>query len=162
MPNPMLDLSLLRNGSFTALLLAGALLSAAAWAGMTYESLWLQSVLGLSPIKAGLVVLPCSLAAFAVSGSIGRIMHKTSPRLLIGSGLLVIAAGALAQAVLRADSGWAVVIPGLALVGIGATRRWRRCRPPRWRPCRTRGRAWPGSGQHLPAAGLRVRHRGAR
>ncbi len=119
-PNPMLDLSLLRNGSFTALLVAGALLSAAAWAGMAYESLWLQSVLGLSPIKAGLVVLPCSLAAFAVSGSIGRIMHRTSPRLLIGSGLLVIAAGALAQAVIRAGSGWAVVIPGLALVGIGA------------------------------------------
>ena len=119
-PNPMLDLSLLRNGSFTALLVAGALLSAAAWAGMAYESLWLQSVLGLSPIKAGLVVLPCSLAAFAVSGSIGRIMHRTSPRLLIGSGLLVIAAGALAQAVIRVGSGWAVVIPGLALVGIGA------------------------------------------
>ncbi|HMD91430.1 MAG TPA: MFS transporter [Trebonia sp.] len=119
-PNPMLDLSLLRNGSFTALLVIGALLSAAAWAGMTYESLWLQSVLGLSPIKAGLVVLPCSLAAFAVSGSIGRILHKTSPRLLIGCGMLLIAAGALAQAVIRADSGWAVVIPGLALVGIGA------------------------------------------
>ena len=118
--NPMLDLSLLRNGSFSALLAAGALLSAAAWAGMTYESLWLQSVLGLSPIQAGLVVLPCSLAAFVVSGSIGRILHKTSPRLLIGTGLLVIAAGALAQAVIRADSGWAVVIPGLVLVGIGA------------------------------------------
>jgi EmrB/QacA subfamily drug resistance transporter len=119
-PNPMLDLSLLRNGSFTALLITGALLSAAAWAGMTYESLWLQSVLGLSPIKAGLVVLPCSLAAFAVSGSIGRILHRASPRLLIGCGMLLIAAGALAQAVIREDSGWAVVIPGLVLVGIGA------------------------------------------
>jgi EmrB/QacA subfamily drug resistance transporter len=119
-PNPMLDLSLLRNGSFTAILIAGALLSAAAWAGMAYESLWLQSVLGLSPIRAGLVVLPCSLAAFVVSGLIGRVLHTASPRLLIGTGLLVIAAGALAQAVIRADSGWAVVIPGLALVGIGA------------------------------------------
>jgi EmrB/QacA subfamily drug resistance transporter len=119
-PNPMLDLSLLRNGSFTALLVVGALLSAAAWAGMAYESLWLQSVLGLSPIKAGLVVLPCSLAAFAVSGSIGRILHRASPRLLIGCGMLLIAAGALAQAVIREGSGWAVVIPGLVLVGIGA------------------------------------------
>jgi len=118
--NPMLDLALLRNGSFTAILVAGALLSAAAWAGMAYESLWLQSVLALSPIQAGLVVLPCSLAAFAVSGSIGRILHRTSPRMLIGCGLLVIAAGALAQGVIRAGSGWAVVIPGLALVGIGA------------------------------------------
>jgi EmrB/QacA subfamily drug resistance transporter len=118
--NPMLDLSLLRNGSFTAILVAGALFSAAAWAGMTYESLWLQSVLGLSPIGAGLVVLPCSLAAFVVSASIGRILHTASPRLLVGTGLLIVAAGALAQAVIRAGSGWAVVIPGLALVGAGA------------------------------------------
>ena len=57
---PMLDLRLLRNPTFTAMLLAGALLSAAAWAGMTYQSLWLQSVLGLSAIQAGLVVLPCA------------------------------------------------------------------------------------------------------
>jgi EmrB/QacA subfamily drug resistance transporter len=118
--NPMLDLSLLRNASFTAILVAGALLSAAAWAAMTYESLWLQSVLSLSAIQAGLVMLPCSLAAFVVSGSIGRILHSASPRLLIGAGLLVIAAGALAQAVIRTGSGWAVVMPGLALVGVGA------------------------------------------
>ncbi len=51
---PMLELRLLRNPLFTAMLLAGGLLSAAAWAGLTYESLWLQSVLGLSPVKAGL------------------------------------------------------------------------------------------------------------
>jgi EmrB/QacA subfamily drug resistance transporter len=118
--SPMLDLSLLRNSSFTALLVAGALFSAAAWAGLTYESLWLQSVLGLSPVGAGLVVLPGSLAAFAVSGSIGRVLHTASPRLLIGAGLLIIAAGAVAQAVIRAGSGWAVVLPGLALIGVGA------------------------------------------
>jgi hypothetical protein len=75
----MLDLSLLRNSTFTGLLVAGALLSAAAWAAMAYESLWLQSVLGLTAIGAGLVVLPCSLAAFAVSAAIGRILHTASP-----------------------------------------------------------------------------------
>jgi predicted MFS family arabinose efflux permease len=117
---PMLDLALLRNAPFTTLLVAGALLSAAAWASMTYESLWLQSVLGLTAISAGLVLLPASLAAFSVSAAIGRVLHTASPRLLIGSGLLVIAAGALAQGVIRAGSGWWVVMPGLFLVGIGA------------------------------------------
>ena len=117
---PMLDLRLLRNPVFTAMLLAGALLSAAAWAGMTYQSLWLQSVLGLSAVKAGLVVLPCAASAFLVSGQVGRFLHRTSPRWMVGTGLLVIAAGALAQAVLRENSGWPVVIPGLVLVGIGA------------------------------------------
>jgi predicted MFS family arabinose efflux permease len=116
----MLDLSLLRNRSFTALLIAGALLSAAAWTPMTYLSLWLQSVLGLSPIQAGLVVLPCSAAAFAASAAIGRVLYRASPHLLIGTGLLIIAAGAFAQAVIGTGSGWIVVVPGLALVGVGA------------------------------------------
>ena len=120
---PMLDLRLLRNPVFTAMLLAGALLSAAAWAGMTYQSLWLQSVLGLSAIKAGLVVLPCAASAFLVSGQVGRFLHRTSPRWMVGTGLLVrasIGASQLAQAVLRENSSWPVVIPGLVLVGIGA------------------------------------------
>jgi EmrB/QacA subfamily drug resistance transporter len=117
---PMLDLKLLRNPTFTAMLVAGALLSAAAWAGMTYQSLWFQSVLGLSAIKAGLVVLPCAASAFLVSGQVGRFLHKTSPRWMVGLGLAVIAIGALAQAVLRGNSSWPVVIPGLVLVGVGA------------------------------------------
>jgi len=118
--DPMLDLSLLRNRSFTAMLIAGALLSAAAWSPMSYLSLWLQTVLGLSPIQAGLVVLPCSLAAFVTSGAIGRVLHTASPRLLVGTGLLVIAIGAFAQALIGPGSGWAIVIPGLVLVGLGA------------------------------------------
>ena len=118
--HPMLDLSLLKNSSFAAMLIAGALLSAAAWAGMAYESLWLQSVLGRSAIEAGLIFLPCAFAAFATSAVVGKIMHRAQPRLFIGFGLLVIAAGALAQALIGTGSGWAVVIPGLVLVGIGA------------------------------------------
>jgi EmrB/QacA subfamily drug resistance transporter len=117
---PMLDLRLLRNRTFAAMLLGGALLSAAAWAGMTYQSLWLQSVLGLSAIKAGLVLLPAAAAAFIVSGQVGRILHRTSPRWMVGTGLLVIGIGALVQAVLRESSSWPVIIPGLVLVGAGA------------------------------------------
>src|SRR6201995_5731364 len=117
---PMLDLSLLKNPVFTAMVLAGALLSAAAWAAMTYQSLWLQSVLGLSAIQAGLVFLPCAASVFVVAGQIGRFLHRTSPRWLVGIGLGVIAVGALAQAVVRPNSSWPVVIPGLVLVGIGA------------------------------------------
>jgi EmrB/QacA subfamily drug resistance transporter len=118
--DPMLDLSLLRNPTFTTLLGVVALLPAAAWAAMAYQSLWLQSVLGLDPIQAGLLFLPCSLTTFGVSIVVGRKMHKASPRWLIGTGFLLIAAGALAQAVLRTGSGWAVEVPGLVLIGLGA------------------------------------------
>ncbi len=119
-PNAMLDLSLLRSSSFTTLLIAAAALPAAAWAYWAYETLWLQSVLGMSPIQAGLVFLPASFTTFCVSIVVGRVMHKTSHRLLIGIGMLLIAAGALAQTALGAGSGWVVVLPGMFLVGIGA------------------------------------------
>ena len=118
-PEPMLDLSLFRRGPFTGLLVAGALMSAAAWAALTYQSLWFQSVLGLSAIQAGLVIVPCSLAALVVSAAVGRVLHVVSPRLLIGVGLLIVAAGALAEGLLRADSSWLAEIPGLVLIGAG-------------------------------------------
>src|SRR6201996_3337716 len=117
---PMLDLGLLKNPLFLAMVLAGALLSAAAWAPMTYQSLWLQSVLGLSAIQAGLVFLPCAASVFLVAGQVGRFLHRTSPRWMVGIGLLLIAVGALAQTVVREHSSWPVVIPGLILVGVGA------------------------------------------
>jgi EmrB/QacA subfamily drug resistance transporter len=119
-PDPMLDLSLLRNRPFSALLVAGALMSAAAWAVMAYESLWLQSLLGKSAIGAGLVLLPAALMAFVVSAGLGRHMHRFSPSALIGTGMVCIAVGVLAQAVVRSGSAGWVIMPGTALVGIGA------------------------------------------
>lgn len=118
--DPMLDLSLLREPAFSALLIAGGLMTAAAWAAMAYESLWLQSLLGLSPIGAGLVLLPSALMAFVVSAGLGRHMHKISPRVLIGGGLAVVAAGDLAQAILRSGSSWWLIMPGVAVIGAGA------------------------------------------
>jgi EmrB/QacA subfamily drug resistance transporter len=119
-PDPMLDLSLLRNRAFSALLITGALLSAAAWAAMAYESLWLQSLLGKSAIGAGLILLPAAVMAFVVSAGLGRHMHRLSARGLIGTGMAMIAAGALAQAVVRSGSAAWVLMPGIALVGAGA------------------------------------------
>jgi hypothetical protein len=40
-----------------------------------------------------------------VSIVIGRVLHTASPRLLIGAGMLLIAAGVLAQALIRTGSG---------------------------------------------------------
>jgi len=102
------------------LLVAVALLPGTAWGAMAYQSLWFQSVLGLHPIQAGLLLLPCGLGTFGTSIVIGRVLHAVSPRLLIGSGLLLVAMGALAQAVIGEGSGWAVEIPGLLVVGLGA------------------------------------------
>ena len=116
----MLDLSLLRNRSFVGILIAALLVNFAAFAAFTFTSIWLQSVVGLSPLRAGLTGLPMSVIAVIVSGVAGARLHGRSPRLIIGGGMLFIAAGSLVcGALVHADSSWPALMAGYALIGIG-------------------------------------------
>jgi EmrB/QacA subfamily drug resistance transporter len=117
---PLLDLALLRRPAFAGVLAAALLLNLAAFAYFPYSSLWLQSVLGLSPIRAGLLgSAPLSVAAFAVSALAGRFLHTANPRWVVGGGLALIGAGALAQGTLSAGSGPVALLPGLIAAGVG-------------------------------------------
>ena len=117
--NPIIELALLRRPAFSGVLIASLLLSVAAFSYFPLTSLWLQSVQGMSPIHAGLALLPLSLAALVTALLVGRVLHGTSPRLLIGAGLALIGAGALVQARLGAGSTAASLIPGLVIAGVG-------------------------------------------
>jgi EmrB/QacA subfamily drug resistance transporter len=118
--HPMLDLALLRNRSFTGMLIAGFFLNFAAFAYLTYTSIWLQSVLRMTPIDAGLVGLPLSLTAFTVAALTGRALHNARPGLVVGSGLLLVGLGGLVGvALVRGDAGWPQLMAGFAVVGLG-------------------------------------------
>jgi EmrB/QacA subfamily drug resistance transporter len=117
---PLLELALLRRPAFSGILIGALLLNAAAFAYLVYSSLWLQTSLGLSPIRAGLQgSAPLSLAAFVVSALIGRFLHASRPRLIIGGGLLLVGAGAFLQARLGAAAGATALLPGLIVAGTG-------------------------------------------
>ncbi len=119
-PHAMLDLALLRNRSFVGVLLAALTVNFAAFAALTYASIWLQSVLRLSPIEAGLTGLPMSAAAFLVSAAIGRLLHNAKAGPIIGGGLLLIGAGAVLDSVLvRTGSSWPALVPGYVIIGLG-------------------------------------------
>ncbi|MHA6763504.1 MFS transporter [Streptacidiphilus sp. PAMC 29251] len=117
--NPLLDLGLLRNRSFVGLTASALLLNAAAFAHLTYTSIWLQSVLDLSPIQAGLACCPLALAAFVVAGNSGRLFGKSAPQVPIGIGLVLIGAGVLLMTMVSADSSWTAVLPGMIVSGLG-------------------------------------------
>jgi hypothetical protein len=117
---PMLDLKLLRNANFSGMLLAGLALNFAAFAYLTYTSIWLQSVLRMSPIGAGLASLPLSLTAFAVAGASGRALHHARPGRVIGAGLILIGIGGLTGTLfLHGAASWPQLVAGFAIVGIG-------------------------------------------
>jgi EmrB/QacA subfamily drug resistance transporter len=118
--NAMLDLALLRNKSFVGILVAALLVNFAAFSALTYVSVWLQSVLGLSPIESGLTGLPMSACVFIASALGGRFLHDRSPRLAIGGGLLLVGAGSAACGLLiGAGSDWTALMAGYVLIGLG-------------------------------------------
>lgn len=119
-PAPMIDLALLRNRTFTGVLIAALLVNFAAFAMLTYTSIWLQSLLALTPLQAGLTALPMGVLSLIVSGVAGARLHGRSPRVLIGSGMLLIFAGGLLEVMLIGPgSSWPALLPGFAVIGLG-------------------------------------------
>ncbi|MBL7261243.1 MFS transporter [Actinoplanes sp. LDG1-01] len=119
-PAPMIDLALLRNRTFTGVLIAALLVNFAAFAMLTYTSIWLQSLLGLTPLQAGLTALPMGVLSLIVSGVAGARLHGRSPRVLIGVGMLLIfAGGLLAVWLVGPSSSWPALLPGFAIIGLG-------------------------------------------
>jgi EmrB/QacA subfamily drug resistance transporter len=117
--HPLLDLSLFRRASFSTLMAVGVVMTGCAFAPFVYTQLWLQSVLGLPAIGAGLVLLPSAGTAFVVSAVAGRFLHRMAARWPLGAGLVLIGAGSLLRMFLTASSGWASLIAGLVVSGVG-------------------------------------------
>jgi EmrB/QacA subfamily drug resistance transporter len=118
--HPMLDLALLRRPAFSGLLAGALLYQLAAFSGLVFISLWLQDVLGLSPVRGGLALMPLAGTAFVVAGAAGRHTHRFAPRVPIGGGMLLIGAGSLLLwASVHASSGQTALFAGLAVSGVG-------------------------------------------
>jgi EmrB/QacA subfamily drug resistance transporter len=117
--HPLLDLSLFRSASFSATITAGLILMGAAFAILAYTSVWLQGVLGLSPVAAGLALLPMAVCSLLVSALAGRALQNVSPRWTVGAGMLLVGIGAGLQSLVGAGSDALTLLPGLAVVGVG-------------------------------------------
>jgi EmrB/QacA subfamily drug resistance transporter len=118
--NPMLDLALLRRPSFAGLLTGALLYQLASFSGLVFVSLWLQNVLDLSPVRGGLALMPMAGTSFVVAALAGRHMHRFAPRVPIGGGMLLVAAGSLLLwSGVHAGSGESALFAGLAVVGVG-------------------------------------------
>ena len=98
------------------------LFSAALFPMWYLSSLYLQQVLGLSPLHAGLTFLPMALTIMFVARSAGKLVSRFGVRAVLGSGLLMMTAGMLLFTKIAA-SGSAIVyviLPGvLTAAGIG-------------------------------------------
>jgi EmrB/QacA subfamily drug resistance transporter len=117
---PMLDLALLRRPSFAGLMAGALLMQAGAFGSLALLSLWVQSVLGRSPVGGGLALLPLAGSSFLVSAFAGRHLQRVAPRWPIGGGMLLIALGmALLRLGVSAESTQSALVAGLCVAGAG-------------------------------------------
>ncbi len=109
----MLDLSLFRRPAFTGASLVAFSVSASMFSMFLYLTLYIQDVLGYSPLQAGLRFLPITLLSFFVAPISGALSVRMPIRVLLGSGLLLVSAGLLAMTAVDASSRLDHPDPGL-------------------------------------------------
>jgi predicted MFS family arabinose efflux permease len=116
---PMLPLRLFRNRSFTGAQLAAFAISGSFFAVFLYTTIYLQNVLGLSAIEAGLVYLPGTAIMFVVSGASAQLAGKVAPGLMIAAGLALVAIALVLGLTVGVDSSWVALQPTMILGSIG-------------------------------------------
>jgi EmrB/QacA subfamily drug resistance transporter len=116
---PMLDLSLFRRRAFAGASIVAFCISASMFSMFLYLTLYIQDVLGYSPLQAGLRFLPITLLSFIVAPIAGRLSVRVRVRLLLGTGMLLVGAGLIAMTAVGATSGWTTLVPGFILAGAG-------------------------------------------
>jgi DHA2 family multidrug resistance protein-like MFS transporter len=117
--DPMIDLRLFRNRAFNASLATNVLGVFIAIGYFLFVAQYLQLVLGLSPLEAGLWSLP-SAAGFVVGSNLApRILRRVRPAIVIGAGL---AMGALGLALLTSVDGTGdltIIVAASIVVSLG-------------------------------------------
>lgn len=119
--HPMLDLALFRIRNFAVANLTTFAAYAGLIGGLFFIGLYLQQIVGYSPLQAGLATTPISLILFVLSPRFGRVASGIGPRLPMAIGPIVAGAGLLLmlrvgpRASYLSEVGPAIIVFGLGL-----------------------------------------------
>lgn len=118
---PLVPLRIFASRSITGANLVSLGVGAAVFSVWYFQTLYLQTVRGLTPLEAGLTFLPQTVAIMAGSQISARLIPRIGPRPLLLGGPMIIALGLawLAQIRIGAAIPTSVILPG-ALLTFGA------------------------------------------
>jgi MFS transporter, DHA2 family, multidrug resistance protein len=116
---PLIDLWLFRIPAFSASLASYTLATLVAFGAYIFIAQYLQLVLGLSPLHAGLATVPSMLAFVAGSMVVPAMARRFRPAHLMGAGLLIGAAGFAVLTQVDKTGGLPVLIAGSIIYSLG-------------------------------------------
>ena len=115
----MLDLRLFRNGTFAGANLVILLVALAMFGVFFFVSLYMQNILGYSPVETGAAFLPMTILIILVAPLAGKASDRIGSRWLMTAGMTLLAAQLLYFSRLETDSTYWVLLPGLVIGGLG-------------------------------------------
>jgi DHA2 family multidrug resistance protein-like MFS transporter len=119
--DPLIDLRLFRSPAFSGSLVIYMIGTFVAFGIYVFIAQYLQLVLGLSPLSAGLWTLP-SMAAFIVGSLVVPLLvRRIRPPYLIGAGLVVAAIGFAILTQVERPSGIAMIVLGSVIYSLGTS-----------------------------------------
>ncbi|MFT3883236.1 MAG: MFS transporter [Gemmatales bacterium] len=116
---PLLDLNVFQSKAYTFGAAASSFYFIVATFGYLLMPLYAQVVLRLSPLSAGLIIVPMSLALTITSQLVGKWSNRLSARLVSTLGILCVTGAVFGMSLLDQHSSYALVMGLLALAGVG-------------------------------------------
>ena len=117
--DPMLDLRLFRIPAFSASLAVNMLAIFVAVGYFLFVAQYLQLVLGLSPLVAGLWSVPSAIGFIVGSNVAPRIVRAIRPAFVMGAGLALAGVGLLVLTQVDAAGGLGVVVAASVVISLG-------------------------------------------
>ena len=118
--DPMLDIGLFRNRSFSAGSIALALLFFAMAGTVFLQAQYLQFVLDYTPLAAGFALVPAAIGMLLGTGAGAHLAQMHGGRIAVAAGTVVAASGVAVQAALVDGGSYLPTGIGLLLFGLGA------------------------------------------
>jgi EmrB/QacA subfamily drug resistance transporter len=118
--HPLIRLGIFRKRNVTGGSIVMMLMSAGMFGMFFYLSIYLQQILGYSPLHTGFANLPFTLTVMVVAANLSKRVAHLNPKVILGIGPLFVAAGLVYfSRVPVAAHYWTDIFPGIILMATG-------------------------------------------
>ena len=116
---PMVEFPLFASRNFVGANTIALVVSFAMLAQFFFVALYMQNILGYSPLQAGLRFLPATLMIVAIAPIAGRLTDRIGPRIPIAVGLSLVTLAMLWLTGVDASTSYSDLLPSFVLMGVG-------------------------------------------
>jgi MFS family permease len=115
----MVEFSFLRSRAFAGTNGIAFVVSFAMLAMFFFMALYMQNILGYSPLEAGIRFLPSTVVIIVIAPIAGRLTDRIGPRTPIAVGLTLVAIALYMQSRITVDTTYSSLLPAFTLMGLG-------------------------------------------